>query len=107
MFANSENISMDWSQLMVRALQDGSIRELHLYQMPVLKNVENWNQVKEIGKVDFRGKHSDYKGAIVQYGSNYFFLPNARMDALSVYRKWNFKKNLRVVTEAEHKKKPS
>mgnify|MGYP000116597896 CR=1 FL=1 len=48
---------MDWSQLMIRALQDGHIRELHLYQMPVLKNVENWAQVKEIGKVDFRGKH--------------------------------------------------
>ena len=78
---------------MIRALQDGHIRELHLYQMPVLKNVENWAQVKEIGKVDFRGKHSDYKGAIVQYGSNYFFLPNARMDALSVYRKMELQKN--------------
>lgn len=98
---------MDWSQIMVRSLQEGSIRELHLYQMPVLKNVENWNQVKEIGKVDFHGKHCDYKGAIVQYGSNYFFLPNARIDALSVYRKWNFKKNIKVVTEHEHKKKPA
>lgn len=90
---------------MVRALEEGSIRELHLYQVPVLKNVENWSQVKEIGKVDFRGKHSDYKGAIVQYGQNYYFLPNSRIDALSVYRKWNFKKNIRVITEAEVKKK--
>ncbi len=92
---------------MIRSLNEGSIRELHLYQVPVLKNVENWNEVKEVGKVDFHGKHSDYKGAIVQYGASYFFLPNARINALSVYRKWNFKKTLKVVTEAEHKKKPA
>jgi len=96
---------MDWSHLMVRALEEGTIRELHLYQIPVLKNVENWNQVKEIGKVEFRGKHSDYRGGIVQYGQTFFFVPNARLDALSVYRKWNFKKNLKVVTEDETKKK--
>jgi hypothetical protein len=39
-FRHSEIISMDWSQIMVRTLQEGSIRELHLYQVPVLKNVE-------------------------------------------------------------------
>jgi hypothetical protein len=98
---------MDWMLFLARSLEEGVVRELYLYKIPVLKNCENWGSVKEIGKVEFKGKHSDYRGAIVQYANSYYFLPNARIDALSPFRKWNFKKTLRVLTEEEHKKSQS
>lgn len=92
---------------LARHIEEGVVRELYLYKIPVLKNCDNWGSVKEVGKIEFRGKHSDYRGAIVQYANSYYFLPNARIDALSPFRKWNFKKTLRVLSEDEYKKSQS
>jgi len=96
---------MDWQQVMVRDLEKNIIRELYLYQIPVLKTVTNWNDVKEVGRVDFKGKHSNYNGAICKYGGNYYFVPDARIEALSAYRKWNLKQKIKVIEESSIKKK--
>lgn len=95
---------MDWETLMARSLTEGKVRELYLYKLPVLKTCDNWPAVKEIGKVNFKGKHSDYNGAIVKYAERLFFLPDPRIEALAPYRKWNLKNTIRVITEKEHKK---
>lgn len=89
---------------MGRDLEEGKIRELYLYKLPILKTCDNWTAVKEIGRVDFKGKHSDYHGGIVKYAEKVYFIPDARIEALSPYRKWNWKTTIRVVTEEEHKK---
>ncbi|MCS6984545.1 MAG: hypothetical protein NZM25_05395 [Leptospiraceae bacterium] len=95
---------MDWTTILGRDLEEGKIRELYLYKLPVLKTCDNWSAVKEVGRVDFKGKHADYHGGIVKYAEKVYFIPDARIEALAPYRKWNWKTTLRVVTEEEHKK---
>lgn len=96
---------MDWQIIMERELGNSVIRELYLYQVPLLKTCDNWGAVKEVGRVDFKGKHANYHGGLVKYANKIYFVPDARIDALAPYRKWNFKAKLKVVTEAEIKKK--
>lgn len=95
---------MDWKTLLHRGLDDYKIRELYLYKVPLLKNCDDWNAVKEVGRIDFKGKHSNYRGAIVKYGDGVYFVPDARIEALAPYRKWNLKKTIKVITEADHKR---
>ena len=76
---------MDWHVLLEKSLDKGEVRELHLYQIPLLKTCDNWGAVKELGKVDFKGKHARYAGGLVKYR--------------------NFKTKYKVRTEDELKKK--
>lgn len=92
---------------MSRDLEQSRIRELYLYKVPVLKTCDNWAAVKELGKLDFKGKHADYHGALVKYGDNVYFIPDVRIDALAPYRKWDLKNQIKVITEVEHKKSPT
>ena len=91
--------------LQQHGLNENNIRELYLYKIPVLKNCENWALVKEIGLVEFKGKHALYNGALVSYGEKVFYIPHSRIEALSPYRKWKFRNKINVITEVEFKKK--
>ncbi|MDH5717606.1 MAG: hypothetical protein OEZ22_08195 [Spirochaetia bacterium] len=96
---------MDWQTVLSKAIEDGKIRELYLYKIPVLKTCDNWSLVKEIGKVSFKGKHANYNGALVRYAESLYFVPEARIEALAPYRKWNLKTNIEVISEENFKKK--
>ena len=95
---------MDWQNTLSQAIQDNMIRELYLYKVPVLKTCDNWAAVKELGRVNFKGKHSTYNGILVKYADNLYFVPEARVEALAPYRKWNLKNTIEVVTEEAYKK---
>ena len=96
---------MDWQVLLERSLESSQIRELYLYQIPLLKTCGNWNSVQEIGKLEFAGKHANYNGGLVRYGDKIYFITDASISALSAFRKWNFKKKLQVITEKEIEKR--
>lgn len=96
---------MDIQTLERHGLDEFKIRELYLYKVPSLKTCDNWASVKEIGRIEFKGKHANYVGALVQYGENVYFIPNSRLDALAPYRKWHFKNTITVIRESEVKKK--
>ncbi len=95
---------MDWETLLSRGLTEGKIRELHLYKVPVLKTCDNWSAVKELGRVDFKGKHADYHGALVKYAEKFYFVTDARIEALAPYREWDLKKKISVIPEAKAQK---
>ena len=95
---------MDWQVLLERSLEQDCIRELYLYQIPVLKTCGNWASVQEIGKIEFAGKHANYNGGLVRYGNQIYFITDASISALSVFRKWSFKKRLNVITEKDVEK---
>jgi len=96
----------DWQHIIKNGVtDDGTLRELYLYKIPVLKTVDNWNDVIEIGKVDFRGKHAEYKGGLVNYAEKIYFVPDARLNALSPFRKWKFKTDIKIISEDDFKKK--
>ena len=90
---------MDVTNFVERDLDTGTIRELYLYKLPVLKTVENWNEVQEVGRIAFKGKHANYNGGLVYFSGRYFFVPDARLNAIASLRKWKFNKTIKVVTE--------
>ncbi|MDH5720065.1 MAG: hypothetical protein OEZ13_05505 [Spirochaetia bacterium] len=95
---------MDWQNTLSQAIQENKIRELYLYKVPVLKTCDNWAAVKELGRVSFKGKHATYNGALVKYAESLYFVPEARIEALAPYRKWNLKNTIDVISEEDFKK---
>jgi len=91
--------------LVIDGLEHDRIRELYLYKIPVMKTVNNWNDVKEVGSISFKGKHANYNGGLISYKTKIYFITQSTMSALSTLRKWKFKKRIQVVSESEWKVK--
>ena len=97
-------MALSWEVSVARSLERNMIRELYLYQIPVLKTCDNWLAVTEVGRIDFRGKHTDYRGALVRYMQKLYFVPDNRLKALSDFRKWNLKNRITVINDEEYSK---
>ncbi|MCB1165786.1 MAG: hypothetical protein KDK37_06025 [Leptospiraceae bacterium] len=93
---------MEWEKVLRDSVKNGTIRELHLRHVPVLKTCENWNAVEEVGLIDHQTRFAHYKGIIVKYGERIFYVPEKRMEALAPYRPWKTKVRLKV-TDPEKK----
>ncbi len=98
-------MAVDLQGLLSKMIQENFVRELYLYQMPILKTCDNWSAVKEVGRIDFKGKHANYHGGIVSYAEKYYFVPDIRLQALSTFRKWRFKIKVSIVKEIDIKHK--
>jgi len=96
---------MDINKLVLDGLKHRRIRELYLYQVPVLKTVDDWDNVKEIGKVYFKGKHASYNGGLANYKGKVYFIKDNTIIALSSLRKWEFNGEIEVVNEQDWKRK--
>ncbi|GBF49935.1 hypothetical protein LPTSP4_14560 [Leptospira ryugenii] len=87
---------MEWEKILRDAVKDGSIKELHLRKVPSLKTCEDWNKVSELGLVDHKTKYAHYKGGLVKYGERLFYVSQERLDAVSPFRKWDFKTKIKI-----------
>lgn len=88
---------MEWERVLKDAVKDNCIKELHLTKVPSLKTCEDWKKVTEVGLVDHKTKYAHYKGGLVKYGERLYYVTEQRLEALSPYRSWNFKKTIKVV----------
>ena len=88
---------MNWEHILKDCIKDGEIRELHLRNLSVLKNCQNWNKVKEIGTVDHKTKYDHYNGLLVRLASSLYYLPYERAEALKPFRSWNTKNKIKVI----------
>ena len=95
---------MEWDRILKDCVQNNEIRELHLRKIPALKTCDHWDKVIEIGLVDFKNKYAHTKGGLVKYGERIFFVTEARLEAVSSFRHWNFKNKVNVVAERVEKK---
>ena len=93
---------MNWEHILRDSVKDGEIRELHLRNLPVLKNCQNWNEVKEIGSINHKTKYAHYKGLLVRHGNSLYYLPREKVEALKPFRNWDEKKPIKV-TDPEKK----
>lgn len=87
---------MEWEKVLREAVKDGAIKELHLRKVPSLKTCEDWTKVSELGLVDHKTKYALYRGGLVKYGDRLFFVSQERLDAVSPFRKWDFKTKIKV-----------
>ena len=88
---------MEWERILRDSVKDGTIRELHLRKVPVLKTCENWADVQELGLVNHQTKYAHYKGCLVKYGERLFYVSEDRMQALAPYRDWKAKNQIKVI----------
>jgi hypothetical protein len=56
------------------SVKDGTIRKLHLRKIPVLRNCENWNDVRILGSVSYHTKTAQYNGVMVHLNGNIYFV---------------------------------
>ena len=92
-------MSMEWEKILGDSVQNGTIRELYLRKLPVLKNVDNWNMVELVGLVDHQMKHSNYKGGLVKLNGKLYFVQEKTIKALQAFMKWEFPRKIVVVKD--------
>ncbi len=86
-----------WGHILRDCIDNNTIRELHLRNIPVLRNCRNWREVYELGYVEHKTKYALYKGLLVRYGGGIYYISEEKMNALKPFRTWNRKKNIRVI----------
>ena len=89
-----------WHNILKDSVKNNIIKELHLRNIPSLKNCKNWNDIKEIGTINHRTKHAQYFGLLVSLGENIYYVSQDTIEALKPYRSWNLKNKIKV-TEIE------
>jgi len=90
---------MEWEVILADAVKDGTIRELHLSKLPVLKTTTNWKKVEFIGWVDHQLKYTHYRGALVKLNDKLFFVRESTVKALNEFLNWKAKNVIRVVKD--------
>ena len=90
---------MNWDTILQDAVHDGTIRELYLKRLPVLRTCNDWKKVEPLGWVDHRTNLAYYKGGIVKLTGNIYFVSDKTIDALSEFIDIKFKTKIEVIME--------
>lgn len=89
---------MEWEKTLADAVKDGTIKELYLRKLPMLRTTTNWKKVELVGWIDHQMKHSHYKGGLIRLNGKLYFVQEKTIQALQPYMSWNFPQRIKVVT---------
>jgi hypothetical protein len=92
-------MSMEWEKILVDSVIDGTIKELYLRKLPVLRTVDNWKRVELIGLVDHQMKYTYYKGGLVKLNGKLYFVQDKTIKALEEFMQWNFPRKIVVLKD--------
>jgi len=90
-------MSMEWERILVDSVVDGTIKELYLRKLPLLKTVDNWKRVELVGSIDHQMKYTHYKGGLVKLNGKLYFVQDKTIKALQEFMKWDFPRKIIVV----------
>ncbi len=90
---------MDWESVLQDVINTGTIRELFLKRIPVLKTCDDWKRVEPVGWVEHKTNLVFYKGAIVKLRGNMYFVSDKTFDALSEFINFRFNKRIQVIMD--------
>jgi hypothetical protein len=76
---------MKWEKILRDSVKDGQIKAVHLKNVPVLKNCDNWKIVEVLGWIDYEAKSVHYRGILVHLKGNLFFVKQTTFDAVREY----------------------
>ncbi|MCL1864222.1 MAG: hypothetical protein FWF73_00225 [Spirochaetes bacterium] len=88
---------MEWERILVDSVVDGTIKELYLRKLPLLKTVDNWKRVELVGSIDHQMKYTHYKGGLVKLNGKLYFVQDKTIKALQEFMKWDFPRKIIVV----------
>ncbi len=90
---------MDWENILKDSVKDGTIKEVYLSKVPVLRTTSHWKSVELIGRIDHKMRHSHYKGGLVKLNGKLYFVQDKTINVLREYMKWNFPIEITVITK--------
>lgn len=90
---------VEWEKVLSDAAKDGSIKELYLRKLPLLKTTTNWKKVELVGSIDHQMKYTYYKGGLVKLNGRLYFVQQKTIDALREFMDWKFPKRIVVIVE--------
>jgi len=90
-------MDMEWEKILADSVQNGTIRELHLRKLPVLKTTTNWRKVEPVGLVEHQMKHTYYKGGLVKLNGKLYFVQERTLKAVQEFIQLNFKSKISVI----------
>lgn len=88
---------MEWESILANAIEDGCIREIYLKKIPVLRNTNNWRDVKPVGWIDHKMKYSHYKGGLVKLNDKMYFVQDKTIKAIDEFIKFRFPEKITVI----------
>jgi len=88
---------MKWESVLRDAVKDGKIKAVHLKNVPVLKNCDNWKTVEVLGWLDYQAKSVHYSGILVHLKGNIFFVKQATFDAVREFLNLNHVSKIEVI----------
>ena len=92
-------MSMEWEKILVDSVVNGTIKELYLRKLPVLKTVDNWKRVELVGWIDHQMKYTYYKGGLVKLNGRLYFVQDKTIKALQEFMKWDFPAKIVVLKD--------
>jgi hypothetical protein len=90
---------MEWEKILASSVVNGTIKEINLKKIPVLKTCNNWREVEPLGWVDHPMQHSHYKGMLAKLNGKIYFVPDKIITALSEFITWNLSLQIRVIKD--------
>lgn len=90
---------MEWEIILADSVKNGTIKELYLKKIPVLRTCNNWKDVEPIGWVDHRMKFSHYKGGLVKLGEKLFFVQEKTINALRPFLELKFHQKVQILKD--------
>ena len=90
---------MEWESILSDSVNDGSIKELHLSKIPLLKTCNNWRDVEPIGSIDHEMKFVHYKGGLVRLNGKIYFVPDKTISVIRRFIKFKFPQSIKVIKD--------
>lgn len=90
---------IEWERVLADSAKGGTIRELYLRKLPVLKTVANWKKVELIGWIEHQTKYAFYKGGLVKINDKLFYVQDKTIQALQEFMSWKFPRRIHVIPE--------
>ena len=83
----THGISLAWEKMLCDSVKDGAIKKSHLRKIPVLRNCDNWGDVKVLGSVSYETKTANYNGVMVHLNGSIYFVKEKTWIAVSEFLK--------------------
>jgi len=90
---------MQWESILADAVKNGTISELYLRKLPVLKTTTNWKKIELIGWINYQMKHAYYKGGLVKLNGKLYFVQEKTINALQEFMNWDFPTHIEVISK--------
>jgi hypothetical protein len=86
-----------WQDLLRDSIKNETIKASTLRKIPQLKACPYWDRAIFLGRISHRVQFANYEGGLVKYDGRIYFVNRSQIEALSIYVRWDLRKNIKVL----------